>query len=98
MAATRKTKAPKRIGRKQYTLLHFQVEGFEGEFIAPQIDVLAKPKISMGMQEGDFRPLYTILHEHDDATAEVFIDMDGEEQQAFFAAWSEAGGTDSKKS
>lgn len=98
MAAAKKSKAPKRVGKKQYTLLHFEVEGYEGEFVAPQQSILAMPKVSMGMQEGDFRPLYEILKEHDEGTAEAFTEMDLDDQQAFFAAWSAAEGTDAKKS
>lgn len=98
MAAAKKSKAPKRIGRKQYTLLHFEVEGYEGEFVAPQLEAMSKPKITMGMQEGDFTPLYNLLKEYDEGTAEVYADMDGEDQAKFFEAWSKAGGADSSKS
>ena len=98
MAAVKKSKAPRRVGKKQYTLLHFEVEGYEGEFTAPQIEAMAKPKITMGMNEGDFAPLYNLLKDYDEATAEAYADMDGEDQSKFFEAWSKAGGVDSSKS
>lgn len=95
----KKSKAPKRIGIKQYTLLHFEVEGFEGEFVAPQIEAMSKPKITMGLNEGDFAPLVELLAEYDKGTSEAYADMDGEEQGKFFEAWSKAGGiSDSSKS
>lgn len=95
----KKSKAPKRTGKKQYTLIHFEVEGFEGEFIAPQMEAMSKPKITMGLNDGNFGPLVELLKEHDEGTAEAYADMDGEEQQAFFSAWSKAAGVgDSSKS
>ena len=94
----KKSKAPKRVGKKQYTLLHFEVEGSEGEFVAPQIEAMSKPKITMGLNEGNFAPLVELLKEHDEGTAEAYADMDGDEQGKFFEAWAAAGGADAKKS
>lgn len=95
MATAKKSMSPKRKGKKQYTLLHFEIEGFEGEFTAPPVQgVMGRPRVITALQGGDFGPALEILADYDKPTSEVFADMDDEEQQLFFEAWSKASGVE----
>ena len=92
----RKSMAPKRKGEKQYSLVSFELEGFDGEFTLPKLDSLPLG-VASALQAGDISRLLTFIEQTAPDMAEVVNDLSGDEAEAFMAQWSEASGVDAGK-
>lgn len=97
MTAAKKIMAPKRKGKKQYTMVQFGMEGFEGEFTMPKIELLTLG-VSRSFGDGDINALMNFLYEYAPESAPVVDDLAGDEVQEFMTEWSKASGVEPEKS
>lgn len=94
MATAPKSKAPKRKGKKQYTLVTFEHSAFEGEFQIPSIKEIPI-RVQRGISSQDLGPLIAFFEEYAPNAAEPFDDLSGEdESEEFFSKWAKASGAD----
>lgn len=89
----KKTMGPKRKGKKQYTMVSFEIEQFEGEFTLPKLDALPFG-VASALQSGNGSKLVAFLTEHAPESAEAVEDLGGDEVEDFMKAWGKASGTD----
>ena len=97
MTTAKKIMAPKRKGKKQYTMVQFGLEGFEGEFTMPKIDLLPLG-VSRSFGDGDINALMSFLYEHAPESAPAVDELSGEEVQEFMTKWADASGVEPEKS
>ena len=96
MTAAKKTIGPKRKGKKQYQLVSFELEQFEGEFTLPKLDSLPFG-VAASLQGGDGSKLVKFLGEYAPESAEAVEDLAGDEIEEFMSAWGKASGVDTGK-
>lgn len=94
--ATRKSMAPKRKGKKQYPLVTFTFDAFDGDFTLPKLSALPLG-VARGLANGDVNKLIDFLEENAPDYVEAIEDLSGEEAQEFMQLWAEAGGDDAGK-
>lgn len=92
----KKSMAPKRKGKRQYPLVTFEMEGFDGEFTLPKIDTLPM-KVQRALPKNDMDPLMEILEEVSPGMEEAFDDLAGDEVETFFSHWTKASGVEQGK-
>ena len=95
--ASKKFKAPKRKGKKQYTMVPFELEEFEGEFVLPQLDQLPLG-VAAGLSDGDILGLVKFLDVNAPECAEAIRDLGGSEVEELLQKWGDASGADMGKS
>lgn len=84
-------KMPKRRNKKEPKVVSFEVEGFDGEFEAPDLNTIPL-KVQRHLMKGDMNLLIEALGDY----GEVVDDMDGTEVEDFLEAWTKASGVDLK--
>lgn len=89
---TGKSMGPKRKGKKQYAMVSFELEQFEGEFTLPKLDSLPFG-VASALQSGNGGKLVDFLTEHSPESAEAVEDLGGDEVEDFMKAWGKASGT-----
>lgn len=97
MTTAKKSIGPKRRNKKQYSLVSFELDGFEGEFTMPKIDQLPLG-VSRSFGDGNVNTLMEFLYEYAPESAPVVDDLAGEEVQQFMDEWAKASGVDVEKS
>jgi hypothetical protein len=97
MTTAKKSMGPKRKGKKQYSLVTFKFEPFEGEFTMPKLGGVPIGILS-ALDEGEMAKFRKFLDEYAPGTSEAFMDMDSDELGDFMKEWSEASGDDTGKS
>ena len=96
MAAAKKTMGPKRKNAKQYAMVSFELDGFEGEFSLPKLDSLPFG-VAAALQNGNGGKLVAFLEKYAPESAEAVEDLDGDEVEGFMKAWGKASGVDAGK-
>ena len=96
MAAVKKTIGPRRKGKKQYSMVSFELEGFDGEFTLPKLDSLPLG-VATALQDGNGGKLMKFLGDYAPESAEAVEDLAGDEVEGFMKAWGDASGTDTPK-
>lgn len=96
MATAKKSMAPKRKGKKQYPMVTFEFEGFEGEFTLPQLDSLPLG-VASAMNDSDVSKLMKFLHEYAPESASAVDELSGEEVGDFMKAWADSSGAEPGK-
>lgn len=90
----KKTMGPKRKGgKKQYSMVSFELEEWEGEFTLPKLDSLPFG-VASALQSGNGEKLVAFLTEYAPDSAEAVEDLGGDEIEDFMKAWGNASGTD----
>lgn len=98
MTTAKKTMGPKRKGKKQYSLVTFPFEPFEGDFTLPKVDSLPLG-ILAALDDGDLAKFLGFLKEYAPDSVEAVADISpDDEMQDFMAAWSKASGAETPKS
>ncbi|QUL79926.1 hypothetical protein [Brevibacterium sp. SMBL_HHYL_HB1] len=97
MTTAKKSMAPRRKGKKQYSMVSFELDGFEGEFTMPKIDQMPLG-VGRKFENGDIDALMDFLYEYAEDSAPVVDDLSGEEVQDFMTAWAKASGVEVEKS
>ena len=92
----RKSIAPRRKGQKQYPLVSFEFEGFEGEFTLPKLDALPLG-VAADLNAGGIGKLMAFLEKNAPESAEAVEDLSGEEAEQFMQAWGSASGVEAGK-
>ena len=92
----KKSMAPKRVGKKQYPLVSFEFEGFEGEFTLPKLDSLPLG-VAADLNAGGIGKLMSFLEKNAPDSAEAVEDLSGEEAEQFMQAWGSASGVEAGK-
>ena len=87
----KKTIGPKRRGKKQYAMVSFELEQFEGEFTLPKLDSLPFG-VAAALQNGNGGKLVAFLEKYAPESAEAVEDLDGDEVEGFMKAWGNASG------
>lgn len=90
--AAKKSMGPKRRGKKQYAMVSFELDQFEGEFTLPKLDTLPFG-VASALQSGNGGKLVAFLTEYAPDSAEAVEDLGGEEVEDFMKAWGKASGT-----
>lgn len=90
----KKTMAPRRKGRKQYALVSFELEQFEGEFTLPKMDTLPLG-VASGLQSGSSAPLMKFLAEYAPESVGAVEELASDEVEDFMKAWGDASGVKS---
>ncbi|MDN6460647.1 MAG: hypothetical protein L0J94_03300 [Corynebacterium flavescens] len=90
--AAKKSMGPKRRGKKQYAMVSFELDQFEGEFTLPKLDTLPFG-VASALQSGNGGKLVSFLSEYAPDSAEAVEDLGGEEVEDFMKAWGKASGT-----
>lgn len=88
---TGKSMGPKRKGKKQYAMVSFELEQFEGEFTLPKLDDLPFG-VAAALQGGDGSKLVKFLSEYAPESAEAVEDLAGDEIEGLMKAWGDASG------
>lgn len=91
------SKAPKRKGKKQYTLVSFELDGWDGEFTLPKLEQVPLGIVA-ALNKGDLFTLLDFLNSSAPESAEAVGDFSGDELEALLDAWAKASGTDLGKS
>src|SRR5699024_11079363 len=91
MAAAKKTMGPKRKNAKQYAMVSFELDGFEGEFSLPKLDSLPFG-VAAALQNGNGGKLVAFLEKYAPESAEAVEDLDGDEVEGFMKAWARRRG------
>ena len=94
--AAKKSMAPKRKGKKQYPMVSFEIDEFEGEFTLPKLDSLPFG-VAAALQGGNGSKLVDFLEKHSPESAEAVEDLAGDEVEGFMKAWGKASGVDAGK-
>lgn len=89
----KKSMGPKRKGKKQYPMVAFEFDGFEGEFTLPKLDVLPLG-VAAALSDGELSRLISFLHEYAEDSADAFEDIASDEMESFMDAWSKASGVE----
>lgn len=97
MTAAKKSMGPKRKGKKQYSMVSFTLDEFDGEFTMPKIDLLPLG-VSRSFGDGDINALMSFLYEHAPESAPAVDELSGEEVQEFMTKWADASGVEPEKS
>lgn len=95
-AAAKKSIGPKRKGKKQYSLVSFELEQFEGEFTLPKMDTLPLG-VASGLQSGSSAQLMKFLAEYAPESVGAVEELAPDEVEDFMKAWGDASGVDSGK-
>lgn len=96
MAAAKKSIAPKRKGKKQYPMVSFELDGFDGEFTLPKLDALPLG-VAAAMNDADVSKLMKFLHENAPDCADAVDELAGDEVGGFMEAWAKASGAEPGK-
>jgi len=96
MATAKKSMAPKRRGKKQYPLVSFELEGFEGEFTLPKLDALPMG-VAAALNDSDLSKLLKFLNDNAPESAEAVEDLGGDEFGELMKKWSDASGVEAGK-
>lgn len=96
MAAAKKSMAPRRKNRKQYSMVSFEFEDFEGEFTLPKLDSLPLG-VASALQNNNGGKLMSFLAEYAPDSAEAVESLSGDEVEGFMKTWGDASGVDSGK-
>lgn len=86
-------KLPKRKNSRKIETVTFEIDGFDGAFTVPSMKSLTLG-VQRKLQSGDINPTVEALGDY----AAVVDDMDGDEIEAFMAAWLDASEVDLGKS
>lgn len=97
MTTPKISKAPRRKGAKQYTLVTFALDGWDGEFSLPKLDQMPVGVIG-ALNNGDLFKLIDFLTKNAPESAEAIEDFSGDELESLLTAWSDASGADLGKS
>lgn len=89
----KKTMGPKRKNKKQYPMVSFELEEFEGEFTLPKLDALPFG-VASALQSGNGAKLVAFLTDYAPESAAAVEDLGGDEVEGFMQAWGNASGTD----
>ena len=89
----KKSMGPKRKGKKQYPMVSFELDEFEGEFTLPKLDLLPFG-VASALQSGNGGKLVEFLAKYAPETAEAVEDLAGDEVEGFMRAWGGASGVD----
>lgn len=92
----KKSMAPKRKGQKQYPLVSFEFEGFEGDFVLPKLDALPLG-VAADLSSGGIGKLMAFLEKNAPDSAGAVEDLSGEEAELFMQAWGNASGVEAGK-
>lgn len=87
----KKSIGPKRKGKKQYAMVAFEIDAFEGEFTLPKLDSLPFG-VASALQSGNGSKLVAFLTEYAPESAEAVEDLGGDEIEEFMKAWGNASG------
>lgn len=94
----KKSMGPKRKGAKQYALVTFEFDLFEGEFTLPKIDTLPLG-ILAALDDGDLSKFLKFLKKYAPDSVEAVAELSPDDElQDFMAAWSKASGAETPKS
>lgn len=85
----KKTMGPRRRGRKQYPMVSFELEEFEGEFTLPKLDLLPFG-VASALQSGNGAKLVAFLTDYAPESAAAVEDLGGDEVEEFMKAWGDA--------
>lgn len=96
MATAKKSMSPKRKGKKQYAMVTFEFEGFDGEFTLPKLDSLPLG-VAAAMNDSDVSKLMKFLYNNAPESADAVDELSGEEVGEFMQAWAEASGAEPGK-
>ena len=89
----KKSMGPKRKGKKQYPMVSFELDEFEGEFTLPKLDLLPF-WVASALQSGNGGKLVEFLAKYAPESAEAVEDLAGDEVEGFMRAWGGASGVD----
>ena len=92
-APAKKSMGPKRKGKKQYPMVSFELDEFEGEFTLPKLDLLPFG-VASALQSGNGGKLVEFLAKYAPESAEAVEDLAGDEVEGFMRAWGGASGVD----
>lgn len=87
----KKTMGPKRRNKKQYSMVSFELEAFEGEFTLPKLGSLPLG-VASALQGGDGSKLMKFLAEYAPESVGAVEDLSDDEVEDFMKAWGEASG------
>lgn len=82
---------PKRKVAKKYTMVNFEVDGFEGEFVLPKLDSLPLG-VASAVNDGDIFRLLQFIEETAPDMVDAVESLSGEEFEGFISAWSDGSG------
>ena len=91
MAAAKKTMSPKRKSKKQYSMVSFELDAFEGEFTLPKLGGLPLG-VASALQGGDASKLMKFLAEYAPESVGAVEDLSDDEVEEFMKAWGDASG------
>ena len=87
----KKSMGPKRKGQKQYPMVSFELDEFEGEFTLPKLDLLPFG-VASALQSGNGAKPVEFLAKYAPESAEAVEDLAGDEVEGFMRAWGGASG------
>lgn len=100
----KKSMGPKRKGKKQFSMVTFELEGFEGDFTIPNLKHMPLGALDAEGEAEAMRSVLRFLRASAPDVAPVLDPddpeaMDGSEfSELFMPAWQKASGVDSGKS
>ena len=92
----KKTMGPKRRNKKQYSMVSFELEAFEGEFTLPKLGGLPLG-VASALQGGDASKLMKFLADYAPESAGAVEELADEEVEEFMKAWGDASEVDTGK-
>ena len=90
----KKTMGPKRRNKKQYAMVSFELEAFEGEFTLPKLGQLPLG-VATALQSGDGSKLMKFLAEYAPESVGAVEDLSDDEVEDFMKVWGKASGVNS---
>ena len=93
MAATSPKKKPVRKMKKQFEMVTFPLEGWEGDFSLPKLDLLPLG-VAADLNDGNVFALIDFLEANSPESTAAVKELSGDEIGDFMDAWGAASGAD----